>query len=112
MLLFLTTNMTAMMSCANQQFFHSELAMTVRTDHITSETRYWLAQFGWLRCEIIMFLNKDDYTCMGQKVKVKGIPQHYVAGIHTSGPSWSNGKWWFVCPQKFYFVLFSSFCST
>ena len=31
----------------------------------------------------------------GQKVKVKGVPQHCVAGIHTSGPSCLkiNGKY-------------------
>ena len=67
MLLFLITNMAAVTSRANQQFFHSKWAMTVRIDHITSNTRYWLVQFGWLRCEFIMFLNKDDKTCMGRR---------------------------------------------
>ena len=67
MLLFLTTDMAAVTSRANQQFLHSKLAMTVRIDHITSDTRCWLVQFGWLRCEFIMFLSKDDKTCLGRR---------------------------------------------
>lgn len=62
MLLFLTTDMAAVTSRANQQFLHSKLAMTVRIDHITSDTRCWLVQFGWLRCEFIMFLRLVKMT--------------------------------------------------